>query len=54
MKKPADLDMPSPACLYLINGDSLYELEHIDAISRKQKSHTMFASRRAECSLGDM
>ncbi len=37
VKKPADLEYAIANDLYLINVDSLYELEHIDAISRKLK-----------------
>ncbi len=37
VKKPADLEYATFNDLYLINVDSLYELEHIDAISRKLK-----------------
>ncbi|MGS9149706.1 diaminopimelate decarboxylase, partial [Salmonella enterica subsp. enterica serovar Infantis] len=37
VKKPADLEYAIYNDLYLINVDSLYELEHIDAISRKLK-----------------
>lgn len=37
VKKPADLEFAIANDLYLINVDSLYELDHIDAISRKLK-----------------
>lgn len=37
VKKPADLEYAIDNELYLINVDSLYELEHIDRISRKLK-----------------
>lgn len=37
VKKPIDLEFSIDNELYLINVDSLYELEHIDAISRKLK-----------------
>ena len=37
VKKPEDLEVAIETELYLINVDSLYELEHIDAISRRLK-----------------
>lgn len=53
VKKPADLEYAIANDLYLINVDSLYELEHIDAISQAEESRQCLRPRRAECSLGD-
>lgn len=42
VKKPEDLEYAIDNELYLINVDSLYELDHIDEISRRLKKPPTF------------